>query len=271
MQRRFFTQFSLLLVSLLIGGTARAAGVADAGAMPAKPRGAGVSPVRQAGVVRIPRLAMEPKLSDFLTPETEEAGRMLRVDSFVERYPEDGSRPSENTVAYLGYTHDAFFAAFVCTDTTPALIRSHMLARDAPGDDDDVFLMLDTFHDQRRAFFFQSNPLGIESDALYSEQTGYDFSFDTVWDTWGKRTPRGYVVLFRIPFASLYFAKADPGEMRTWGMILGRNISHTNESDYWPRMNHDIAGRLTQETEVEGFSDIERGQNVQLQPYSLGR
>ena len=214
---------------------------------------------------------MEPKLSDFLTPETEEAGRMLRVDSFVERYPEDGSRPSEKTVAYLGYTHDAFFAAFVCTDTTPALIRSHMLARDAPGDDDDVFLMLDTFHDQRRAFFFQSNPLGIESDALYSEQTGYDFSFDTVWDTWGKRTPRGYVVLFRIPFASLYFAKADPGEMRTWGMILGRNISHTNESDYWPRMNHDIAGRLTQETEVEGFSDIERGQNVQLEPYSLGR
>ncbi len=99
--------------------------------------------------------------------------------------PTMARQPPEDTVAYLGYTHEALFVAFVCRDKTPSLIRAHMLARDAPGDDDDVFVMLDTFHDQRRAFLFQSNPLGIQTDALYSEQTGYDFSFDTVWDTWG--------------------------------------------------------------------------------------
>ena len=230
-------------------------------------------PVRGHEPMVIPLLDGEPKLADFLAGAVRSpaAAEMLRVSHFVQRSPADGSQPSEDTVAWLGYTHQAFFAAFICRDRQPQQIRAHMLARDADSDDDDVFMMLDTFHDQRRAFLFQSNALGIQSDGLYSEQTGYDFSFDTVWDTWGKRTPTGFVVLMRIPFASLYFANANPGEMRTWGIILGRNIAHANESDYWPRIQHDIAGRLTQDMPVEGFEDIEHGQNLQFEPYSLAR
>jgi len=59
-----------------------------------------------------------------------------------------------------------------------------MLARDSLGDDDFVEVMLDTFDDQRRAFMFDSNALGIQGDGLYSEQNAADYSFDTVWDTW---------------------------------------------------------------------------------------
>ena len=147
----------------------------------------------------IPRLEVAPKLSDFLGKIGPAAAKMLQIDRFTERYPEDGNRPGNETTAYLGYSHQYFYAAFVCRDRKPNLIRAHMLARDCFGDDDNVQVMLDTFHDQRRAFVFESNPLGIQADALYSEQNGYDFSFDTVWDTWGRRTPWGYVVLMRIP------------------------------------------------------------------------
>ena len=219
----------------------------------------------------IPRLEVAPKLSDFLGTPGPGATQMFRVDRFVERFPEDGKHPRNQTTAYLGYTHQYFYAAFVCRDRTPHLVRAHMMARDALGDDDSVQIMLDTFYDQRRAFVFASNALGVQADALYSEQSGYDFSFDTVWDTWARRTPWGYVVLMRIPFASMYFADADPGQMRTWGIILERNISHSDEQDYWPRSNHNIAGRLTQDIEVEGFRDIARGQNLQFEPYSLAR
>ena len=233
----------------------------------------GITVVHPSDHIVIPRLTIAPQLSDFVAPAVNSpaAMQMLRISRFTERYPDDGKAPVNSTTAWLGYTHEYLFVAFVCKDKTPALIRAHMLARDSLGDDDTVQVMLDTFHDQRRAFSFQTNALGIQSDALYSEQTGYDSSFDTVWDTWGKRTPSGYVVLMRIPFASLYFAKAEPGELRTWGLILGRNISHTNESDYWPRSNHNIAGRLTQDMAVEGFGDIEHGQNLQFEPYSLAR
>ena len=242
---------------------------APAGYDPAAPEG-GVT--LQKGHVFIPRLDAAPKIEDFLGTELGGgAQQMLRINTFIQRYPEDGKLPNEPTTAFLGYTHEYFFIAFICNDRQPGLIRAHMLARDSLSDDDTVQVMLDTFHDERRAFVFESNPLGIQADAMYSEQSGYDFSFDTVWDTWGKRTHTGYVVLMRIPFASLYFAKTAPGEMRTWGIILSRNVSHTNESDYWPRSNHNIAGRLTQDMEIEGFRDVERGQNIQLEPYAIGR
>ncbi len=242
--------------------------------IPRSPSFAGVHAlVTHSAHVTIPRLDNEPKLSDFMTApvRSRAAGEMLRIGNFVERYPDDGAPVTEPTVAYLGYTREYFFAAFVCQEKAPGLIRAHMLARDSLGDDDFVEVMLDTFNDQRRAFMFDSNALGIQAEALYSEQNGADYSFDTVWDTWGKRTPFGYVVLMRIPFASLYFAKAAPGQTRTWGIILQRNISHANESAFWPQNKHDVAGRLTQDIAADGFSDVEHGQNLQFEPYVLGR
>ncbi len=118
--------------------------------------------------VTIPRLDSEPHLNDFLTSPVRSpvAKQMLRISNFIERYPKDGRPVTEPTVAYLGYTREYFFAAFVCEDKTPGLIRAHMLARDSLGDDDFVEVMLDTFDDQRRAFVFDSNALGIQSDGL---------------------------------------------------------------------------------------------------------
>jgi Domain of unknown function (DUF5916) len=227
---------------------------------------------RPAPPLLIPRLAATPTLSDFLGRHMRlPATKMLRVRNFVERYPDAGSKPTDKTTAYLGYTHNYLFVGFICRDHHPKLVRAHMLQRDSLGDDDHVRVMLDTFHDQRHAFVFEANPLGIQADALYTEQDGYDFSFDTVWSTWGRRTRSGYVVLMRIPFASLYFSKAGPGEMRTWGIILERNISHSNESDYWPQSNPNIAGQLTQDAAVEGFENVQRGQNLQFEPYAIAR
>src|SRR5665213_1420437 len=228
--------------------------------------------VRHPQHVMIPRIEVAPRLSDFLMvrPRSSTVREMLRINHFIQRNPDDGKPPTEQTVAYLGYTRKYFYLAFVCHDKAPKLIRSHMLARDTTGDDDNVQVFLDTFHDQRRAFIFQSNALGIQTDALYSEQEGYDFSFDTVWDTWGKRTPFGYVALMRIPFASLYFTKAAPNQMRTWGIILARVITHKNEAVYWPRSTHNVAGLLTQDIAADGFMNIAHGQNWQFEPYVLG-
>jgi hypothetical protein len=244
------------------------AAIADSGS-----NGGGVELIPHPVHYVIPRLAIAPQLSDFLAvpDHSPVAGQMLRVRHFVERYPDAGGTPDNRTTAYMGYTHRAFFVAFVCRDTDPRLIRAHLAQRDNLGNDDSVTLMLDTFDDHRRAFVFQTNPLGIQADAMFSEQSGYDYSFDTVWDTWGQRTGFGYVVLMRIPFASLYFSKVAPGELRKWGIILGRNVAATGESDYWPRIRHDIAGRLTQDMTVEGFGDIARGRNIQMDPYTLAR
>ena len=65
--------------------------------------------------IAIPRLKSEPTLSDFLvTPVRSEAARaMLRIPNFVQRYPTDGAPVTESTAAYLGFTREYFFVAFV--------------------------------------------------------------------------------------------------------------------------------------------------------------
>jgi Domain of unknown function (DUF5916) len=221
--------------------------------------------------VMVPALSLAPKLSDFLPKAkiSNAVREMLRISNFIARYPEDGVPSSEPTVAYLGYTREYLYVAFVCEDDNPRALRAHLLRRDSLGDDDSVSVLLDTFHDSRRAFLFKTNALGVQADALYTEQTGSDFSFDTVWDTWGTRTPGGYAVLMRIPFASLRFENVDMGTSRTWGIILQRGISRKDESVYWPQVKHSVAGQLTQEAVAEGFKDVERGKNWQFQPYGL--
>ncbi|MDR5729352.1 MAG: carbohydrate binding family 9 domain-containing protein, partial [Terriglobia bacterium] len=223
--------------------------------------------------VVVPSLPAAPKLADFLVspPKSSVVRRMLRISDFIERYPDDGTPTTEPTVAYLGYTHEDLFVAFVCKDDNTRAVRAHLLQRDSLSDDDFVEVMLDTFHDSRRAFIFKSNALGIQADALYTEQTGADYSFDTVWDTWGRRTPNGFVVLMRIPFASLRFDNVPEGTGRTWGLILERSVTRKNESAFWPQVKHNVAGRLTQEAVAEGFRDIERGKNWQFEPYELVR
>jgi hypothetical protein len=81
--------------------------------------------------VVIPRLNGEPRLNDFLNESlgSPAAKQMLRVTDFIQRFPNDGQPSTESTVAYLGYTREYFYAAFVCRDRTPAGPRSYAGAR----------------------------------------------------------------------------------------------------------------------------------------------
>jgi hypothetical protein len=222
----------------------------------------------------IPRLPAPPKLEDFLTggPTTPAAQAMQQFTGFVQQDPDEGAPVSEDTSAYMGYSARDLYLAFICRETNPDLIRAHLVPRDEIYDDDKVEVTLDTFYDHRRGLVFQSNPLGVQADATWTEGANQpDFSFDTVWDTWGRRTPFGYVILMRIPFQSLRFRHADEDEPQVWGLVFRRWITHASERAYWPRVSRQIAGRLTQEAPIQGFANVRRGHNIQLIPYVLGQ
>src|SRR5205085_12255894 len=149
-------------------------------------------------------------------------------------------------------------------------------------DDDWVEVTLDTFHDHRRGFLFTTNPAGVQADALWSENNGPDFSFDTVWNSRAKLTAQGYVVWFELPFRSLRFprnyaymgsasAAVYSSEMvrqprssgeQTWGITILRNIPRLSEQDYWPYVSSRISGRLNQEGTLQGFNGISPGRNM---------
>jgi hypothetical protein len=80
------------------------------------------------------------------------------------------------------------YAIFICFDNEPRHIRARLSRREDVFDDDTVELVLDTFHDHRRAYAFFSNPLGVQADALWTEGQDFDMSFDTVFETEAKIT-----------------------------------------------------------------------------------
>jgi hypothetical protein len=230
--------------------------------------------------IQIPRTDVPPTLADFedMQPSPRVAGHMLKVTGFIVCEPADGTQPSQNTDVYLAYDQHNLYAVFVAWDNEPEKIRARMTRREDIFSDDSVEIMVDTFHDARRAYAFTANPFGIQWDALWTEGsigtggagdfTGFDPSFDTVWRSEGRLTSRGYLVLMAIPFKSLRFPGNDHQE---WGIILNRTIPRTNQNIFWPRISNRISGRFNQAATAAGLEHISPTRNVQLIPYGLFR
>jgi len=236
------------------------------------------SPAAELGppALTIPRLDRPPALDDFLDmqPRGEIALQMAKVTGFTQRNPHDGESVSEPTYAYLGYDQKNLYAVFVCFDN-PKEVRARLSRREDVYDDDEVEIMLDTFHDRRRAYAFQTTPLGVQWDAIWTEASReeemsghFDTSFDTVWDSRGKVTDRGFVVWMAIPFKSLRFPAQ---KVQEWGVILYRGISRKTEDAFWPRVSFKVEGRLGQAATMFGLEGISPGRDIELMPYGLMR
>src|SRR5437879_782531 len=172
-------------------------------------------------VINIVRVDHAPKLEDFLEMQPgPNAPARAKVQNFIEENPKDGAPAQERTDAYLGYDSRYVYEVFVCFDSNAGRIRGHMARRERIGaGHGELQRYLDPFTDKRRAYWFMTNPRGVQYDYIGTYNNGDDGSWDTVWDPWGKVTPQGYVAMMAIPFKSLRFP---PSGEQTWGIILQR-------------------------------------------------
>lgn len=230
--------------------------------------------------IQIPRIDRPPTLADFeaMHPIPSVSEHMVKVTGFVAREPADGAQPTQDTDVYLAYDDRNLYAVFICWDKEPDKIRARMTRREDIFSDDSAEIMIDTFDDARRGYTFAANPLGIQWDALWTEGSignglpadfsGFDPSFDTVWNSEGRLTEQGYMLLMEIPFKSLRFPKID---QQQWRIILNRSIPRTNENLFWPRISNRIQGRFNQAATATGIDHISPARNIQLIPYGLLR
>ena len=218
--------------------------------------------------IQIPFIARPPKMEEF---ESMQPSRndLVKVSGFIQQVPTDGAQPTQQTDVYMGYDHQNLYVVWLCFDKEPGKIRAHLSRRENIFDDDYVEITLDTFHDQRRGLVFSTNPLGIQADGLWSENSGNDTSWDTVWNTWGKLTRQGYVVIQAIPFHNMRFPTGQANPI--WGFTLDRWIPRADEGDWWPRVSAKISGLLNQEANLGGLENISPGKNMQFNPYVFFR
>ena len=220
------------------------------------------APAGGARTIVIPRVTEAPRIDDYLagTPRTSETG----VRDFYQREPGDGVPASQATEAYLSYDDHNLYVIFVAREREPGQVRASLTRREGFGNDDFVGIILDTFHDRRRAYLFIVNPLGVQLDGVTTEGQDDDYSFDALWRSEGRLTPFGYVVWMAIPFKSLRFLNIAEQE---WGIGLARAIRRNNETSFWPYMTRRVSGMGQQLATATGLRDISPGRNIQFIPY----
>ncbi|HMA53388.1 MAG TPA: DUF5916 domain-containing protein [Acidobacteriota bacterium] len=189
--------------------------------------------------------------------------------------PGDNIPSPVKTECLVTYDLRNLYVGFRCFDPEPGKIRAHLMDRDDTDTlilDDHVSFMIDSFNDERRAFQFRVNPMGVQADANFSESEGYeDFSWDAIWSAAARVTDWGWSVEIAIPLSQLRFKNSEGP--RTWGFSAERS---------WPR---DARHRLTshprsrsvncilcQFNKLTGFEGITPGQNIEIDPtYTAGR
>ncbi len=189
-----------------------------------------------------------------------------RIPLVYETTPGENTPARVATTLLLTYDTHNLYAAFQAADPEPAAIVAHLSDRDTIFHDDIVGIILDPFNDERRAFEFFVNPLGVQSDIFFDGVTDNENeSWDAIWDSAGRITETGFEVEMAIPFSSLRFP-ASQGE-QTWGLDAvrwqPRDLARRTASQ--PR-DRNIACHLCQLSKVTGFAGISPGRNLEIAP-----
>jgi len=146
-----------------------------------------------------------------------------KIDIDIETKPGENTPSPVSTVAYLLEDGKNLYVAFDARDPDPSEIRAYLRDRDSAWNDDFVGITLDTYNDERRAFQFFSNPLGVQMDGTNDDVNKSETSsWDAIWDSAGRINVNGYVVEMEIPLSQLRFPKTQGKQ--TWAYPIIRRI-----------------------------------------------
>ena len=192
--------------------------------------------------------------------------------------PDEGQPITERTEIRVVYDDRAIYISAVCYDSDPSRIVATVLRRDERNDNNDAFMVtLDTYHDHRNAYFFETNPMGARYDAQivgeggggrggFGLGRGFNADWDAVWEARSRITDEGWVTEISIPFVELRFDT----DQSAWGINFRRTIRRKTEKSYWatiPRQfNHT---RLSLSGMMDGVQ-LAKPRNIRVVPFLIG-
>ncbi len=184
----------------------------------------------------------------------------------IETSPGENTAARVKTVAYIVEDGENLYVAFDAHDPDPDAIRAYLRDRDSAWNDDFVGIVLDTYGDERRAFEFFANALGVQMDLTNDDvNKKEDESWDAIWDSAGKIHETGYIVEMQIPLKQLRFPSKEGAQL--WGYELLR--FYPREHRY--RMSNSQQDRnlncyLCQFEKLRGFEDAVPARDLEIVP-----
>ncbi len=192
-----------------------------------------------------------------------------RIGNLVQQDPLPGQPTPYATEVLLLIDPAGLTFGFRCTDPQPANIAVHTLQRDGSiRGDDSVALVLDTFADQRRGYYFRINTAGARQDGLITGPEDASLDWDGIWDAAARRTPEGWTAEIRIPAQTLRFS---PGNDQ-WGLNIERVVARERLTLRWADHSLD-AGLydLRRAGILEGVGILRQGLGLSVNPFVTAR
>ncbi len=191
------------------------------------------------------------------------------IGEFTQRQPDTGKPPTERTEVILLHDSNNLYIGVMCYDSDPRRVLGSQMARDASlNSDDRIEIVLDTFRDQRNAFYFATNPAGALVDGLVFANGQSANEWDATWIVRTKRTDRGWSAEFAIPFKSLSF----PSTRSVWGFNISRTVQRKLEETRWASARLDLQFlQVSEAGQITNLQGLTQGIGLDVRPFLGGR
>jgi hypothetical protein len=192
-----------------------------------------------------------------------------KIGDLIQRQPQPGEPPTERTEVALLRDAEHLYIGVMCYDSESNRVIGTQMTRDAAlGSDDRVEIVLDTFRDQRNAFYFATNPAGALVDGLAFANGQLNSEWDAIWVVRTKRTVDGWIAEFAIPFKSLSF----PAGRTVWGFNISRTIQRKLEEDRWSGARLELQFlQVSEAGEIGNLAGLTQGVALDVRPFVSGR
>jgi hypothetical protein len=190
------------------------------------------------------------------------------TDAFVQKFPDEGAAPTEQTTLRILYDREAIWIGVDCRQTKAPII-ARLTRRDRPVEADSITVALDTRKNGTSAFEFSINAAGVLSDSLRFNDTDIATDWDENWDGRVSRRADGWSAEFRIPIRILRFDSKLA--VQSWGMQARRYISARQETDEWAFISRTAAGEVSHYGALDDLRGLQPPSAFELRPFVLGQ
>ena len=190
--------------------------------------------------------------------------------NFIQSEPVEGKPATYDTEVRVLYDENHLYFGVLAYDSEPNDLVITDLTRDYNTRSVDTFgIVLDTFHDRRNSYMFQTNPAGSKFDGQsFNEGQVFNRDWDGVWHVKARVTEQGWIAEFAIPLKTLKFRSL---EQQTWGVNFLRRNRRLNEDSHWapiPRIH--TSTRVSIAGTLKGLRDLKPGTSFRVSPYARG-
>jgi Domain of unknown function (DUF5916)/Carbohydrate family 9 binding domain-like len=194
------------------------------------------------------------------------------ITGLIQQDPDEGAIATEPTLVWILFDQTTLYISARCRDSQPARIVANDMRRDGRNvsQNDNLSVVLDTFHDRRNGFEFLVNSIGGMWDSQITDERDANRDWNAVWVSRSRRDDEGWTVEMAIPFRSLRYRGSGP---QVWGINVRRNVRWKNELSYLsPVPRKDGARgilRISQAATLEGLVAPPKALNLDIRPYAV--